>query len=83
MVYYNRRLKDAIEAIFNEACNSDRPLTLLGERCISLRSQPGWQGPEVDKVGSAILRMLIAHQHSISEVRSQSAIEPRLPDPES
>jgi len=55
------QIHEAIRRIFDEACSSETPLGIVGRRCADLRSDPNWQGPDVDKVGDAVLRLLALH----------------------
>ena len=62
---HENQRRAAITSIFEEACQSDEPLTVLSNRCAELRGDPDWCGPEVDKVGNAVLRLLSIHLKTV------------------
>ena len=61
VAHSSERIHEAIRLIFAEACDSETPLGIVGRRCADLRSDPGWKGNEVDKVGDAVMRLLSLH----------------------
>ncbi len=63
----SERIHEAIRRIFDEACQSDTPLSTVGLRCTDLRADPAWKAAEVDKVGDAVLRLLALHLRSGSQ----------------
>ena len=58
VAHSSEQIHEAIRKIFAEACRSETPLGIVGRRCADLRSDPSWKGPDVDKVGDAVLRLL-------------------------